>query len=54
MESTSNEESILKVGSKQKTDYLFFFFFKEIGVYLVIYLFVFGCVGSLFLCEGFL
>ena len=28
----------------------FFFFFN----YLFIYLFIFGCVGSSFLCEGFL
>ena len=29
------------------------FFFKEL-LYLFIYLFIFGCVGSSFLCEGFL
>ena len=32
----------------------FFFFFKEIHVLLFIYLFIFGCVESSFLCEGFL
>ena len=30
-----------------------FFFFQYIFIYLFLYLF-FGCVGSLFLCEGFL
>ena len=30
------------------------FFFFLISSYLFIYLFMFGCVGSLFLCEGFL
>ena len=45
---------------------LFFFFFflmffplgviivSLLGILLFIYLFIFGCVGSLFLCEGFL
>ena len=32
----------------------FFFFFKEIHVLLVIYLFIYDCVESSFLCEGFL
>ena len=35
----------------------FFFFFLRnsfIFYYLFIYLFIFGCVGSSFLCEGFL
>ena len=31
-----------------------FFFFKEIHVLLVIYLFIYDCVESSFLCEGFL
>ena len=30
--------------------FLFYLFFKKI---LFIYLFIFGCVGSSFLCEGF-
>ena len=30
-----------------------FFFFNEL-LYLFIYLFIFGCVRSSFLCEGFL
>ena len=30
-----------------------FFFFKYL-FYLFIYLFIYGCVGSSFLCEGFL
>ena len=34
--------------------YSFFFFFKEIHVLLFIYLFIYDCVESLFLCEGFL
>ena len=29
-----------------------FFFFKETAAYFI-YLFMFGCVGSSFLCEGF-
>ena len=35
---------------------LFFFFFKEFlyFYYLFIYSFIFGCVGSSFLCKGFL
>ena len=32
----------------------YFLFFLEIHVLLFIYLFTFGCVGSSFLCEGFL
>ena len=32
-------------------DLTYVHFFK---IYLFIYLFIFGCVGSLFLCEGFL
>ena len=34
----------------------FFFFLKEFlyFYYFFIYLFIFGCVGSLFLCKGFL
>ena len=31
-----------------------FFFFKEISILIFIYLFIYGCVGSSFLCEGFL
>ena len=33
-----------------------FFFFNDTNelIYLFIYLLIFGCVGSLFLCEGFL
>ena len=31
----------------------FFFFFKYV-VFFIIYLFIYGCVGSSFLCEGFL
>ena len=34
----------------EKTREIFFFFL----IYLFIYLFIFGCVGSSFLCEGFL
>ena len=37
---------------------LFFFLFLHHSFYffnyLIIYLFIYGCVGSLFLCEGFL
>ena len=37
---------------------LHFFFFKKvfpfIKNYLFIYLFIFGCIGSSFLCDGFL
>ena len=32
----------------------FFFFLRNSFIYLFIYLFSFGCVGSSFLCEGFL
>ena len=32
----------------------FFFFFFEIHVLLFIYLFIYDCVESSFLCEGFL
>ena len=32
----------------------FFFFFLEIHVLLFIYLFIYDCVESSFLCEGFL
>ena len=37
-------------GSGFHSAYLCFFFFK----FLINYLFIFGCVGSSFLCEGFL
>ena len=30
------------------------FFFFKFWVYLCIYLFIYGCIGSSFLCEGFL
>ena len=44
--STAEEELLLLV--------VFFFFFL-IFIYLFIYfLFIYGCVGSSFLCEGFL
>ena len=33
---------------------IFFFFFKDIFFCKFIYLFIFGCVGSSFLCKGFL
>ena len=33
---------------------LFFCIFKKLFIYLFIYLFISGCVGSSFLCEGFL
>ena len=33
--------------------HIFFFFFNKF-IYLFIYLFIFSCVGSSFLCEGFL
>ena len=36
---------------KTSRKYKVFFFFKEF--HLFIYLFIFGCVGSSFLCEGF-
>ena len=36
--------------SQNKSTYLIYFF-KKI---LFIYLFIYGCVGSSFLCEGFL
>ena len=36
-----------------KKDIYFTFFFKEF-LYFIIYLFIFGCVGSSFLCEDFL
>ena len=31
-----------------------FFFFLNVMIHLFIYLFIYGCVGSSFLCEGFL
>ena len=31
-----------------------YFFFNSYFIYLFIYLFIFVCVGSSFLCEGFL
>ena len=55
--------SHLKEGSEFSLIYDYFYrsllsfcFFKRIvySVYLFIYLFIFGCVGSSFLCEGFL
>ena len=36
--------------SGNMSESLFFFFFKETPLF--IYLFIFGCVGSSFLCEG--
>ena len=39
---------------EEHLDYFFFFFFKEIHVLLFIYLFIYDCVESSFLCEGFL
>ena len=39
----------------KKDIYFTFFFLKGIPLFLFfIYLFIFGCVGSSFLCEGFL
>ena len=41
-----------------KVEFFFFFFNKDSEIerksYLFIYLFIYGCVGSPFLCEGFL
>ena len=37
-----------------KSGMIFFFFFFKLYNYLFIYLFICGCVGSSFLCEGFL
>ena len=34
--------------------FFLFFFFKVKCQFLYLYLFFFGCVGSSFLCEGFL
>ena len=36
--------------------YLYFLFFKNfyLFIYLFVCLFIYGCVGSSFLCEGFL
>ena len=34
--------------------FLFFIFLKVFFILIFIYLFIFGCVGSSFLCEGFL
>ena len=31
----------------------FFWFFKNLCFLIILFLFIFGCVGSLFLCEGF-
>ena len=33
-------------------DYIFFFFFLKLYNFYFIYLFIHGCVGSSFLCEG--
>ena len=33
---------------------LFNFIFKKFLIYYLFIIFIFGCVGSLFLCEGFL
>ena len=38
----------------KRCGYNSFFFLKKGNIYLFIYLFIFGCVGSSFLCEGFL
>ena len=35
-------------------DTVLFFFFQRNSFIFIIYLFIFGCVGSSFLCEGFL
>ena len=44
-----------KVTFKLRSQAPFFFFLKHhLGIYLFIYLFIFGCVGSSLLCEGFL
>ena len=32
----------------------FFFFFLTLGLFIYFYLFIYDCVGSSFLCEGFL
>ena len=45
-------ESIYPEITSERNDSFFFFFL--ICIYLFIYLFIYGCVGSLFLCEGFL
>ena len=34
--------------------FYFLFFLRRKTFFLFIYLFIFGCVGSSFLCEGFL
>ena len=45
---------VLKAEGQRFFFFLIFFFFKLYNFYLFIYLFIFGCVGSSFLCEGFL
>ena len=44
--STGDKEEVRNEG--------FFSFFLIESLYLFIYLFIYGCVGSPFLCEGFL
>ena len=36
------------------TDGFFFFFFLIFKIYYLFIIFIFGCVGSSFLCKGFL
>ena len=45
--------AISKYGIRSAISFFFFFFF-EIHVLLFIYLFIYDCVESSFLCEGFL
>ena len=42
--------------TRMKSGWFFFFFFNNVAIlfFFLIYLFIFGCVGSSFLCEGFL
>ena len=48
----NEKEVLVKNQTYEEIDVIFFL--KEIHVLLFIYLFIFGCVGSSFLCEGFL
>ena len=43
-----------KLTGKEERQACFFFFFFLIFIYYLFIMFIFGCVGSLFLCEGFL